>query len=450
MSDGKVNIVGLGPGSSDLLNVGIRDQIERADLVYLRTVRHPSAETFLMWCREYEKEVVFLDYLYESAESFDQVYDEIVDRVAKDVESGLSILYAVPGSPNVGEQTVAKLRGRRELNVEVHPSLSFLDLAWTALNLDPIDGVTIADCHDLLTDTGCFTGSVLVMQCFSSDLVDELMTLAEERNSQATVLYHLGLPDEIVSAVANFEWPLASEPDHLTSIFVGDFKNPLPKLGKLWETIRILRVRCPWDAEQTHQSLSRHLLEESYEVVEAIDEISTATNEGMDAAMGHLQEELGDILIQVLFHSNLAREAGWFSIDDVANSTDNKLRFRHPHVFGDVQVTSSAEVVSNWEQLKRVEKSRSSVLDGVSMALPTTIKVEKLYRKFKSLGGDLALLRRHSDEVVSRFADREAVNNLYAAALDALESKVDLDSLFRVISKVIVDEVMTLEGKSNV
>lgn len=449
MGKGKVDIVGLGPGSNGLLDVGIKEQIQGVDLVYLRTSRHPSAETFLSWCRDFEKEVVVLDQLYESAESFDQVYEEIVKRVVKEAESGRSILYAVPGSPSVGERTVVMLRNLEDLNVEVHPSLSVLDLAWSTLNLDPIDGVTVVDCHDLLTDASRFTGSIFVMQCYSADLVNELMTLAEESDSQVTVLYHLGLAEEAVRVVEGYRWPLPSEPDHLTSIFLADFQNPSSKLGQLWETIRILRVQCPWDSEQTHQSLSRHLLEESYEVVEAIDEMTVATNEEMDVAMDHLREELGDILIQVLFHSNLARESGWFSIEDVASSTDKKLKFRHPHVFGNVQATTAAEVVANWEQLKRVEKSRSSVLEGLSADLPSTLKAEKLYRKFKGLGGSLALLTSHSDEVASLFDDAKSASSLYVAALEALESKVDLDGVFRRLSSVIVEAVVTLEGEIN-
>ena len=118
----------------------------------------------------------------------------------------------------------------------------------------------------------------------------------------------------------------------------------------LVEIVRILRAPggCPWDAEQTHESIRRNLLEEAYEVVEAIDENSP----------DHLKEELGDLLLQVVFHAGIAKDEGQFDLNDVADGECKKLIFRHPHVFGDVTVRSSGEVLVNWEELKRKEKER--------------------------------------------------------------------------------------------
>ncbi len=446
-----MDVVGLGPGSSELLNIGLKDNIQKADLICVRTVRHPSAERFLSWCHEYDKEVIVLDDVYERSESFADVYDEMVACMTKAAKSGRVVLYAVPGSPSVGERTVTKLKDQKDFQVTVHPALSFLDLAWNVLDIDPIEGVTITDCYQLLTEASRYSGSVLVMQCYSMNLVEDLMVLAEENASRVIVLYHLGLPDEEVQVAKDYSWPLQKEPDHLSSIFIEDLKSPLSKLVLLWDTIRTLRVRCPWDAEQTHQSLSRHVLEESYEVVEAIDEVAIATDDDLGYAMEHLKEELGDLLIQVLFHANLAREEGWFSIDDVAVSTENKLRYRHPHVFGDVQVDSSAQVVSNWEQLKRLEKSRSSILDGVSKGLPTTIKLEKLYRKFKSIGGDMSHVKKQAaDATLGLNNDSPVAEKLYLLSLEALEAKIDLDTLLRRLSQIITKEVSLMENEPKV
>lgn len=151
----------------------------------------------------------------------------------------------------------------------------------------------------------------------------------------------------------------------------------------LVEIVRILRAPggCPWDAEQTHQSIRRNLLEEAYEVVEAIDENSP----------DHLKEELGDLLLQVVFHAGIARDDGWFDLNDVADGECKKLIFRHPHVFGDVTVRSSGEVLVNWEELKRKEKGQNSyadTVDAVARSLPALWRAEKVQKKAAKCGFD--------------------------------------------------------------
>ena len=133
----------------------------------------------------------------------------------------------------------------------------------------------------------------------------------------------------------------------------------------LEEIVRILRAPggCPWDAEQTHQSIRRNFLEEAYEAVEAIDEDSPE----------HLKEELGDVLLQVVMHARMEQEAGRFDLDGVADGICKKLIYRHPHVFGDVAVSGTGEVLSNWEELKRKEKGQATntdALEAVARSLP--------------------------------------------------------------------------------
>ena len=138
---------------------------------------------------------------------------------------------------------------------------------------------------------------------------------------------------------------------------------------------------CPWDAEQDHKSLRRALLEESCEVIEAIDEESPA----------HLQEELGDVLLQVVFHADIERQAGRFDLEAVADGICKKLIFRHPHVFGDVSVHDSEEVLVNWDQLKRQEKSQETYTDtltAVAKSLPALWRAEKVQKKAKKAGFD--------------------------------------------------------------
>ena len=148
---------------------------------------------------------------------------------------------------------------------------------------------------------------------------------------------------------------------------------------------------CPWDAEQTHHTLARHLIEETYEVIEAIEALpASAPGSGPepvpDGAYEHLEEELGDLACQVIFHATFAREAGAFTITDVLAGIHDKLVRRHPHVFGDVAVSGADEVVANWEVIKREEKGRTSLMDGVSRHLPSLLYAHKLYRKAASAG----------------------------------------------------------------
>lgn len=138
---------------------------------------------------------------------------------------------------------------------------------------------------------------------------------------------------------------------------------------------------CPWDAEQTHESIRREFLEETYEVIEAINEGSTA----------HLKEELGDVLLQVVFHTQIEREQGGFTLDDVADGICKKLIYRHPHVFGDTQVSGAGQVLENWDQLKRKEKGQAShtdALEAVARSLPALWRAEKVQKKARKANFD--------------------------------------------------------------
>ncbi len=154
-------------------------------------------------------------------------------------------------------------------------------------------------------------------------------------------------------------------------------------LKDLEDIVSILRAPggCPWDKEQTHESLRRGLMEESCEVIEAINEQDPE----------HLKEELGDVLLQVVFHADIEREAGRFDLEAVADGVCKKLIFRHPHVFGDVSVSGSDEVLVNWDELKREEKHQETYTDtltSVARSLPALWRAEKVQKKAKKAGFD--------------------------------------------------------------
>ncbi len=202
-------------------------------------------------------------------------------------------------------------------------------------------------------------------------------------------------------------------------------------LNDLRKIVEVLRAPggCPWDAEQTHESIRRNLLEEAYEVAEAIDEGSSE----------HLKEELGDLLLQVLFHACMEEEKGSFDINAVADGICKKLIYRHPHVFGDVTVKDSAEVLTNWDELKRKEKEQqtvTSVLDSVARSLPALWRAEKIQSKAAKVGFDWpdvsGALQKLEEEVGEL---REAVENSsnYAEELgDVLFSAVNTARFLKV------------------
>ena len=164
---------------------------------------------------------------------------------------------------------------------------------------------------------------------------------------------------------------------------------------------------CPWDIEQTHESIRRNLLEEAYEVCEAIDQKSPE----------HLREELGDLLMQIIFHTRIEEENGNFDLDEVADSACKKLIYRHPHVFGNLNVSGSDEVIRNWDELKKTEKSQTTVvktMTDVAESLPALWRAEKIQKKAKKVGFDWPDVSGAMDklnEEVSELIEAQAEND---------------------------------------
>jgi len=224
-----------------------------------------------------------------------------------------------------------------------------------------------------------------VAECDSRTVLSDIKLSVDAPAGQAEVviLHHLGLADEVVRSVAWDDLDRTMEPDHLTSLWVPHLAAPVAgELVRFAELVRTLRRRCPWDREQTHLSLTRHLLEETYEVLEAVQELATTGPDGFV----HLEEELGDLLFQVVFHATLAAEEGAFTLADVARTVHDKLVGRHPHVFGSVVADTPGAVMRNWEQIKKAEKGRASLMDGIAGDLPSLLYAHKVQRKAASVG----------------------------------------------------------------
>lgn len=380
----RVVVCGLGPATAELVTTATAAAIDRIPHRFLRTVRHPSAGVV-------GEGAATFDRLYESASTFDDVYDGIVDALVAAAGEHGEVLYAVPGSPLVAESSVERLRADERVEVEVLPALSFLDLAWERLGIDPVDaGVRLVDGHRFATEAAGERGPLLVAQCDNVDVLSEVKLAVGDAGTgrseePVVVLQRLGLPDERVVAMPWSDLDREVEPDHLTSVYVPQLAAPVAgEVAAFADVVRRLRQDCPWDREQDHQSLRRHLLEESYEVLEAIDHLDVDAGTGFD----ELEEELGDLLFQVVFHATLAAEEGRFTLADVARGINDKLVHRHPHVFGDGEATTAAELNATWEQNKMVEKGRESVMDGIPATLPALLYALKVQKRAGSEGVD--------------------------------------------------------------
>ncbi|MBI2710875.1 MAG: hypothetical protein HYX34_14455 [Actinobacteria bacterium] len=380
----RVVVVGLGPAGPDLLTAGTRGAIGRVAERRLRTTRHPAASV-LEGAPSY-------DGVYESEATFAGVYARIADLLAADAARHGEVLYAVPGSPRVLERSVDHLVADDRVDVEVLPALSFLDLAWVRLGVDPLDeGVRLVDGHRFAERAAGQRGPLLVAHCHNRRVLSDVkLAVDDPPSTPVVVLQRLGGPGEAVFEVPWPELDRSFEPDHLTSLYVPELAAPVAaEVERFADLVATLRRECPWDREQTHQSLTRHLLEEAYEVLEAIDALDPAAagSGGIDPADEHLEEELGDLLFQVVFHATLARERGAFDLAGVARGIHAKLHARHPHVFGGAAASTADELARDWEERKRLEKGRQSVMDGIPSALPSLLYALQVVRKARSVPG---------------------------------------------------------------
>ena len=465
-----ITIVGLGPAGPAHMGRAAHDALSAEDVtIILRTLTHPAAEALSA-----KRDVVSCDDLYDSMETFDDVYLAIAHRVV-DAAADSSVVYAVPGSAIVGERAVPMIRSLSALagiSVRIEPGLSFLDLAYIATGVDPItDGAQILDARDL-PDPLPLHVPTFITQVDSvlraSDVSLALMrTVAPEL--VVTVLDRLGDDDERIEPMPVSE--ISSFPaGPRTSLYVPSTSSGFHGLV---EINRILREQCPWDKEQTHHTLVTHLLEEAYETVDAISALPDEAPEG-DADFGayaHVEEELGDLLLQVTFHATMAAEAGAFDIDEVAETIRRKLVARHPHVFGEVSVAGPDEVLANWEEIKRTEKSRESLMDDIPASMPGIARSLKVQKRARSIGFDwehrddvIGVLRGEIDELVSAGTDSEAIKHevgdvLFTAVNLARHSGIDPEvalraaverfrSRFRHMERAFVQRSQSMRGAS--
>ena len=316
------------------------------------------------------------------------MYVEIVERLVSAAGEHGEILYAVPGSPFVLERTVELLRADDRVRTDVLPAISFLDVVWARLGIDPVEaGVRLVDGHEFARAAGGEHGPLLIAHTHANWVLSDIKLAVEQADGTepVTILQRLGTADERIIPTTWAELDRAVEADHLTCVYVPRLSQPVAEhYVRFHELARTLRERCPWDREQTHKSLAPYLVEEAFELVDALEAIDP-TDPTTDT---HVIEELGDLLYHIEFHAAIAEQDGRFSIVDIVDGVHDKLVRRHPHVFGDVEAHDAETVEANWDDIKRDEKQRQSLFDGVATSQPALAYAQQLQRKAAKVGFD--------------------------------------------------------------
>ena len=409
-----LTIIGLGPAGLDQLSLGAYKAMKEADEIYLRTAFHPAAD-------ELDLPFQSFDELYEKAENFEELYAEIASFL-REKSRDRTIVYCVPGSPYVAERAVELLM---EDCPRIIPGSSFLDVVCGALGIDYSKGLLIADAlgdFPLQAKSDQLFVQVYKRQ-IASDLKLKLMEAFEDDHPVAIVSC-AGTKEEKVTRLPLYALDHEDIFDHLTSVYLpkGEGRKDFNQLYQLMKRL-LSPGGCPWDRQQSHQSLKRYLLEESYEVMEAIDQ------EDFDM----LSDELGDLLFQVVFHSALAEEEGYFSLDDVVQGSYEKIYSRHSHVFSNDRADNAEEVIDVWEKNKMKEQN----LEERIRSLPKTSPLHYAQKLKKLLGR----------KITSSESNEELLDQLEIIIEKAVERDLGLDmALMERMNLVIQEEMTTMDS----
>ena len=388
----RIILLGLGPGDPNLLTIQAQRILESCDEVYLRTSHHPTVAGFPA-----SLQVHSFDNLYEKLPSFEEVYAQIVEKILELGRRPEGVVYGVPGHPFVAEATCPEVARRAQLEglpVQVVEGISFIEPSLTALSLDPLPHLTIMDALELATDhVPPFPpdAPALIAQVHSKAIANEVkLTLMEIYPDEHPVrlVHAAGTPQQMVKDLPLHAIDQDESIGLLTSLFV-----PALEKGTSFESFQeiIAHLRapngCPWDREQTHQTLRTNLLEETYEALDALD-----TDDPQK-----MREEFGDLLLQITLHAQIANEYEEFNMAQVIKTVHDKIVRRHPHVFGDWQVSGVENVLQNWEKIKAAERAeeyqdnggpQKGLLDGVTKALPALSQAEEIQRRAARVGFD--------------------------------------------------------------
>ncbi len=465
---GRVIVVGLGPGGAELLTVQARDLLQGDLPIYLRTSRHPAVQELGLASRAES-----FDGVYEAANSFDEVYHRIVERLLQAVSMAPSVVYAVPGHPLFGERPTRLLLERAAsgvVDVTVVPGLSFVDAVVAVLGIDPlegglqiVDGLELAYRDDLedfdplpLPVAGLVAPyrPLLVAQMYSQEVASLVKVALGELYPDTwpvkLIKYDVWLAEQRLVELPLSEIDRGPAVDHLTTLFVPALA-PL-EATKTFESLAyvIWRLRgpggCPWDREQTSHTIKSYLVEETYEALEALE---TEDWEGF-------VEELGDVLLQVVLHSQIGSEEDLFDITAVLQRVSEKLIRRHPHVFGTAHASSASEVLRSWEALKAQERQGAPkpLVEGIPAGMPALAYANELLRRAQKLGFEWPSKAEAMAKVKEELAELEAATGgdlreelgdlLLALVKLAQWLRVDPEEALRLANRKFTDRLRRL------
>jgi tetrapyrrole methylase family protein / MazG family protein len=449
----KITIVGLGAGDLDQMQYGIYLFLQKAKKIFLRTEKHPVIEELRKM--EINLESESFDDLYERESDFTQVYENICSELFKQAALHEEIVYAVPGHPMVAERTTQLLLERaleHNVEIEIRGGQSFLDAVFTTLKIDPVEGFTLLDALSLDKRLLNPRQHLLITQIYdsltASDVKLTLMDVYPDEYPVTLVLSAGVKNEEKTITMPLYELDRWQGTHNLAVVYVPptlDERVLNRQFSQLRDIIAILRSPegCPWDREQTHQSIRKNLIEETYEVLETIDADDPEA----------MCEEMGDLLMQVMLHAQIAEDDGEFTIEEVICTLNEKLIRRHPHVFGTAEAETSEQVVVNWEEIKTEEKRKKgidteqrSALAGIPKDLPALMKAYKISKKAAAVGFDW----ENVEDVFAKVA--EEIEEIKAAK-GPQETKEELgDLLFAVANlarflKVDAEEALALTNR---
>jgi tetrapyrrole methylase family protein/MazG family protein len=382
-----ITILGLGPGDASLITREAWDILSSAGVVWLRTREHPAVNGLPP-----SLEIHSFDDLYRSTDSFEKLYASIADKILALGAAEAGVVYAVPGSPFVAEATSMEIARRARssgIPLRVVQGLSFLEPTFAALGTDPLPRLSLSDAMTLgVGHVPSFPPDVpaLIAQVYSRQLANEVKLVLSEvypDSHPVSLVHRAGTPEEYVEQLELRAMDRSEHIGALSSAYIPPLEAGTSVEG-LQEVVAHLRAPngCPWDREQTHASLRSHLLEEAYEVLDAMDRSDAA---GM-------REEFGDLLLQIMLNSQIASESGEFNVNQVFKGIHDKIVRRHPHVFGDVKVEGVGGVLKNWERLKEDERAENGaergLLDGVPASLPALIQSQEIQDRAARVGFD--------------------------------------------------------------
>ena len=438
-----ITLLGLGPGDPNLLTRRAWDWVNQIDEIYVRTRQHPTVAGFPARLR-----VESFDDLYEKSETFEAVYEQIVRQVLELGRRRQGVTYAVPGHPFIAEATGPEIyrRATKEgIPVRLIEGLSFIEPVYTALGLDPFPFATLVDALELgALHHPSFPPDQpsLVAQIYSREVASNVklaLNAVYPDEHPVRLVHAAGTNQQLVEDLKLYEIDRSPHTGLLTVLYLPPL-GPETSFERFQEIVAALRAPdgCPWDREQTHASLRKYLLEETYETLAALDSNDTA---GM-------REEFGDLLLQIVLHAQIGYEEGEFNMAEILQGISGKLIRRHPHVFGEVEVDGVSGVLVNWEKLKAAERKANGeeeskgLLDGVPREFPALGQAQQIQDRAARVGFDWDTIQGVWDKLSEEISEvrtattqaeleGEVGDLLFAAVNLARWLKVDAESALR-------------------